>query len=85
VAASAKGLEKLAAMGDLKGFLNYANMNTYKQNYYINNYVINKSYYSTSSLGFNNSNNNYSLDNKNKLNILGTTGGGDNIRNEFYQ
>lgn len=85
VAAAAKGLENLAARGDLQGLLHYANMNTAKPNADRNHDVSNKSYYSPSSVGANNAHNNDTVANQNKLNSLGTTGGGDNIRNEFNQ
>lgn len=76
VAAAAKGLENLAARGDLQGLLHYANMNTAKPNADRNHDVSNKSYYSPSSVGANNAHNNDAVANQNKLNSLGTTGGG---------
>lgn len=76
VAAAAKGLENLAARGDLQGLLHYANMNTAKPNADGIHDVSNKSYYSPSSVGANNAHNNDTVANQNKLNSLGTTGGG---------
>ncbi|BDM02735.1 TPA: hypothetical protein ACJFEU_001326 [Campylobacter jejuni] len=76
VAAAAKGLENLAARGDLQGLLHYANMNTAKPNADRIHDVSNKSYYSPSSVGANNAHNNDAVANQNKLNSLGTTGGG---------
>ncbi|EKQ8552655.1 conjugal transfer protein TraG N-terminal domain-containing protein, partial [Campylobacter jejuni] len=84
VAAAAKGLENLAARGDLQGLLHYANMNTAKPNADGIHDVRNKSYYSPSSVGANNAHNNDAVANQNSLNNLGTAGG-NNIRNEFSQ
>lgn len=84
VAAAAKGLENLAARGDLQGLLHYANMNTAKPNADGIHDVRNKSYYSPSSVGVNNAHNNDAVANQNSLNNLGTAGG-NNIRNEFSQ
>ncbi|EGX7700157.1 conjugal transfer protein TraG [Campylobacter coli] len=84
VAAAAKGLENLAAKGDLQGLLHYANMNTAKPNADGIHDVSNKSYYSPSSVGANNAHNNDTVANQNSLNNLGTAGG-NNIRNEFSQ
>ncbi|MCE7203739.1 conjugal transfer protein TraG N-terminal domain-containing protein [Campylobacter coli] len=84
VAAAAKGLENLAARGDLQGLLHYANMNTAKPNADGIHDVSNKSYYSPSSVGANNAHNNDAVANQNSLNNLGTAGG-NNIRNEFSQ
>ncbi|EAL6481168.1 conjugal transfer protein TraG [Campylobacter coli] len=84
VAAAAKGLENLAARGDLQGLLHYANMNTAKPNADGIHDVSNKSYYSPSSVGANNAHNNDTVANQNSLNNLGTAGG-NNIRNEFSQ
>ncbi|HEF9599142.1 TPA: hypothetical protein SBY40_001870 [Campylobacter coli] len=84
VTAAAKGLENLAARGDLQGLLHYANMNTAKPNADGIHDVSNKSYYSPSSVGSNNAHNNDAVANQNSLNNLGTAGG-NNIRNEFSQ
>lgn len=84
VAAAAKGLENLAARGDLQGLLHYANMNTAKPNADGIHDVSNKSYYTPSSVGANNAHNNDAVANQNSLNNLGTAGG-NNIRNEFSQ
>ncbi|EHP0920933.1 conjugal transfer protein TraG N-terminal domain-containing protein [Campylobacter coli] len=84
VAAAAKGLENLAARGDLQGLLHYANMNTAKPNADGIHDISNKSYYSPSSVGANNAHNNDTVANQNSLNNLGTAGG-NNIRNEFSQ
>lgn len=51
-------------------------MNTAKPNADRNHDVSNKSYYSPSSVGANNAHNNDAVANQNKLNSLGTTGGG---------